>query len=73
MFSFSFVDVLSLLRVFVLRLAGYYKEPEKSAEVFLEDGWFKTGDIVKVHPNGSFQIIDRAKNIFKNALGEYIA
>lgn len=52
---------------------GYYKEPEKSAEVFLEDGWFKTGDIVKVHPNGSFQIIDRAKNIFKNALGEYIA
>lgn len=47
MFSFSFVDVLSLLRVFVLRLAGYYKEPEKSAEVFLEDGWFKTGDIVK--------------------------
>lgn len=52
---------------------GYYKEPEKTAEVFLEDGWFKTGDIVRAFPNGTFKIIDRAKNIFKNALGEYIA
>ena len=45
--------------------AGYYKREDKTAEAFDEDGWFKTGDVGMVFPNGSIKIIDRSKNIFK--------
>jgi long-chain acyl-CoA synthetase len=53
--------------------SGYYKRPDKTAEAFEEDGWFRTGDVVTVYPNGSTKIIDRSKNIFKLSQGEYIA
>lgn len=53
--------------------SGYYKRPDKTAEAFDEEGWFKTGDVAMVYPNGSVRIIDRSKNIFKLSQGEYIA
>lgn len=53
--------------------SGYYKRPEKNAEAFDEEGWFKTGDVAMVFPNGATKIIDRSKNIFKLSQGEYIA
>jgi len=53
-------------------MRGYYKQPELTKEAF-SDGWFKTGDVARVNPNGSFTIIDRAKNLVKLSNGEYIA
>jgi len=52
---------------------GYYKMPEKTAEVFLPGGWFCTGDIGQFVPDGSLQIVDRLKNLIKLKGGEYIA
>jgi fatty-acyl-CoA synthase len=51
--------------------AAYYDTPEQ-AERWTDDGWFKTGDVVSIHPRGFIQIKDRSKDVIKSG-GEWIS
>lgn len=53
-------------------MMGYYKEPEKTAEV-LKDGWFYTGDIGELSKEGFLKITDRKKELLKTSGGKYVA
>ncbi|WP_310567243.1 AMP-binding protein [Hydrogenophaga sp.] len=54
-------------------MMGYYKEPEKTAEVFTPDGWLKTGDKGQIDGQGLLRITGRVKDLFKTGKGKYVA
>ncbi len=52
-------------------LKGYYKNPQATAEVLTEDGWYRTGDAGFLDAHGHLKIIDRAKDVGKLAGGAF--
>lgn len=46
-------------------IKGYFKNPEKTAELFDSEGWINSGDVAMIFDNGAIKLFDRAKNIFK--------
>ncbi len=54
-------------------MLGYYKRPERTADVIDPEGWFHTGDIGQLVDGTYVQITDRKKEIFKTSGGKYIA
>ena len=53
-------------------MKGYYKDPEKTAEV-MTGAYFHTGDIGEVSKDGFLKITDRKKEMFKTSGGKYVA
>ena len=43
-------------------MAGYFDDPAATAEAF-RGGWFHTGDLAVVHPDGCVELRDRAKDV----------
>lgn len=43
---------------------GYYNKPEETAAVFDEEGWFYTGDLGLIRPDGNLQLVGRAKEMY---------
>lgn len=52
---------------------GYYKEPEKTEEIFTDDGFLKTGDLGEYDSDGYLTITGRIKDQFKTDKGKYIS
>jgi acyl-CoA synthetase (AMP-forming)/AMP-acid ligase II len=46
-------------------MAGYLENPEATAATLTDDGWLRTGDIVRVDPEGNTYIVDRLKELIK--------
>ncbi len=52
-------------------MKGYYKEPEKTAEVIV-DGWYHSGDSGRIDENGNLWITGRISEVFKTTKGKFI-
>ena len=56
-----------------MNLLGYHKDPEAIAAAFTPDGFFRTGDVAQIDPDGQLRIIGRIKEQFKTSKGKYVA
>ncbi|MHB8626897.1 MAG: long-chain fatty acid--CoA ligase [Aggregatilineales bacterium] len=53
-------------------IAAAYYNPTEPPTNWTDDGWFKTGDVVTIDPEGYVQIVDRSKDLIKSG-GEWIS
>ncbi|MDY7082447.1 MAG: AMP-binding protein, partial [Halobacteria archaeon] len=52
---------------------GYWNKPEKTEKAFTDDGWFRTGDIMEIKPDGYLKFHDRVKNLLVLSTGKNVA
>jgi long-chain acyl-CoA synthetase len=52
---------------------GYLNNPEETAKAIDDQGWFHTGDLGAIEPDGFVKITGRKKSMFKLSTGKYIA
>jgi len=56
-----------------MNMLGYYKDPQGTLNSFTADGFFRTGDLASIAPDGQLKIIGRVKEQFKTSKGKYVA
>jgi long-chain acyl-CoA synthetase len=55
-----------------MNMLGYYKNPEGTKACFTADGFFRTGDLARIDPDGQLKIVGRLKEQFKTSKGKYV-
>ncbi len=55
-----------------MNMLGYYRNPESTQASFTADGFFRTGDLARIEPDGQLKIIGRLKEQFKTSKGTYV-
>src|ERR1019366_994072 len=55
-----------------MNMLGYYKCPEATQACFTPDGFFRTGDLARIDPDGQLKIVGRIKEQFKTSKGKYV-
>lgn len=53
-------------------MQGYYKDTENTKAAFTDDGFFKTGDLCSIDPQGWVALMGRSKNVIVGSSGENI-
>jgi fatty-acyl-CoA synthase len=53
-------------------VAAAYFRPDEEGQRWSDDGWFRTGDVVTIRPDGYVKITDRSKDLIKSG-GEWIS
>jgi len=53
-------------------ISAYYDDAAASRTAFDDHGWFRTGDVATIDPEGFMQIVDRRKDVIKSG-GEWIS
>ena len=53
-------------------ISEYFEDNEATADCLTDDGWFKTGDVISMDPEGRFRVVDRLKDMIKSG-GEWIS
>jgi fatty-acyl-CoA synthase len=53
-------------------ISGYFADEEAGRGAFDEEGWFRTGDVATIDPDGYMQVVDRRKDVIKSG-GEWIS
>ncbi|MBV9508078.1 MAG: AMP-binding protein [Acidobacteriia bacterium] len=56
-----------------MTMLGYFKDVEATQDSLLPDGFFRTGDICEIAPDGQLKITGRIKEQFKTSKGKYVA
>lgn len=56
-----------------MMFSGYYKQPEKTAEMFTGDGWLLTGDLGEIDADGFLKITGRKKEMIVLSSGKNVA
>jgi len=52
--------------------AAYYQPEDDANEAKFHDGWLRTGDVGRMYPDGTLEIVDRTKDLVKSG-GEWIS
>jgi acyl-CoA synthetase (AMP-forming)/AMP-acid ligase II len=53
-------------------ISGYFNDEAATRDAFDAEGWFKTGDVCSIDPDGYMRITDRSKDVIKSG-GEWIS
>jgi len=51
---------------------GYWEKPDKTEGAFTDDGWFRTGDVIRIDDDGYLTFVDRSKQLIVLSTGKNV-